>query len=36
MLTEWLDKTENDMEKLDTISTYPEELSEQSALFADV
>ncbi|MCP9258009.1 hypothetical protein DINM_001173 [Dirofilaria immitis] len=36
MLTEWLEKMENDMDKLDTISIYPEELSEQSTLLADL
>uniref|UniRef100_A0A0R3RSE7 GAR domain-containing protein n=1 Tax=Elaeophora elaphi TaxID=1147741 RepID=A0A0R3RSE7_9BILA len=36
MLTEWLDKIESDMDKLDAISIYPEELSEQSALLADL
>ncbi|VBB27153.1 unnamed protein product [Acanthocheilonema viteae] len=36
ILTEWLDKIENDMNKLDAVSIYPEELSEQSALLADL
>ncbi|EFO27979.2 spectraplakin [Loa loa] len=36
MLADWLDKIENDMDKLDTVSVYPEELREQSALLADL
>uniref|UniRef100_A0AAF5PYW1 GAR domain-containing protein n=2 Tax=Wuchereria bancrofti TaxID=6293 RepID=A0AAF5PYW1_WUCBA len=36
MLTNWLGNIENDMDKLDTISIYPEELNEQSALLADL
>ncbi|KAK6106184.1 Spectrin repeat family protein [Brugia pahangi] len=36
VLANWLGKIENDMDKLDTISIYPEELNEQSALLADL
>lgn len=36
MLTDWLNKMENEVDKLDIISTYPAELNEQSSLLADV
>lgn len=35
-LTEWLDKVEGEVDKLDTISISPEELSEQSSVLEEV